>query len=291
MHHDGHEVWVSVSVSCVRDEQEQPLYLIGQVEDVTERRALRERLAYAAIHDPLTGLPNRELFMDRLEVALRRADTGEHQVAVIFLDLDRFKLINDSLGHDVGDQILGAVADRLEQRHAGERHPGPFRRRRVHRPVRRRRQRRRRPRGGPAAGRRPWANPWPCPPARSSCPSAWASPCRAPGESRGAVLAQRRHRHVPGQGARARRASRSTGRTTSRTSSVVSGRPTSCTGPSSATSWSSTTSPSSTSIPRRWWGWRRWCGGSIPPGACCSLRSSSPWPRTAASSCPWEPGS
>jgi diguanylate cyclase (GGDEF)-like protein/PAS domain S-box-containing protein len=113
LHCDGHEVWVSVSVSCVRDEQGQPLYLIGQVEDVTERRAMRERLAYAAIHDPLTRLPNRELFMDRLDVALRRADRGRHQVAVIFLDLDRFKLINDSLGHDIGDRVLCAVADRL----------------------------------------------------------------------------------------------------------------------------------------------------------------------------------
>jgi diguanylate cyclase (GGDEF)-like protein/PAS domain S-box-containing protein len=113
IHRDGHEVWVSASVSCVRDDQDNPLYLIGQVEDVTERRALRERLAYAAIHDPLTGLPNRELFMDRLEVALRRSSRGGHRVAVIFLDLDRFKLINDSLGHDVGDNVLGAVADRL----------------------------------------------------------------------------------------------------------------------------------------------------------------------------------
>jgi diguanylate cyclase (GGDEF)-like protein/PAS domain S-box-containing protein len=113
IHCDGHEVWISVSVSCVRDEQGRPLYLIGQVENITERRALRERLAYVAIHDPLTGLPNRELFMDRLEVALRRADRGQHHVAVIFLDLDRFKLINDSLGHDVGDQVLSAVADRL----------------------------------------------------------------------------------------------------------------------------------------------------------------------------------
>jgi diguanylate cyclase (GGDEF)-like protein/PAS domain S-box-containing protein len=113
VHYDGHEVWVSVSVSCVRDDQGQAQYLIGQVEDVTERRALREHLAYAAIHDPLTGLPNRELFMDRLDVALRRAVRGSNDVAVIFLDLDRFKLINDSLGHDVGDEVLCAVADRL----------------------------------------------------------------------------------------------------------------------------------------------------------------------------------
>jgi diguanylate cyclase (GGDEF)-like protein/PAS domain S-box-containing protein len=113
IHRDGGEVWVSVSVSCVRDEIENPLYLIAQVEDVTERRALRERLAYAAIHDPLTALPNRELFMDRLEMTLRRASRGRHQVAVMFLDLDRFKLINDSLGHDVGDRILCTVANRL----------------------------------------------------------------------------------------------------------------------------------------------------------------------------------
>ena len=113
IHSDGRSVWAAVSISCVRDDEQQPMYLIAQAEDITERREMRERLAYAAIHDPLTGLPNRELFMDRVEVALRRAARTGHSIAVIFLDLDRFKLINDSLGHDVGDQVLRAVAARL----------------------------------------------------------------------------------------------------------------------------------------------------------------------------------
>jgi len=112
LHVEGHEVWVSVSLSCVHND-DGPLYLIAQVEDVTERRALRERLAYAAIHDPLTQLPNRILFMDRLEVALSRAVRQNRQVAVIFMDLDRFKLVNDSMGHAAGDRLIEIVADRL----------------------------------------------------------------------------------------------------------------------------------------------------------------------------------
>jgi diguanylate cyclase (GGDEF)-like protein/PAS domain S-box-containing protein len=113
-HAEGHDIWVSVSVSCVRDRNRDPLYLIGQIEDITERRALRERLAHAAIHDPLTGLPNRVLFLDRLDRALSRAVRHHRRVAVIFLDLDRFKLVNDSMGHDTGDRLLEAVADRLK---------------------------------------------------------------------------------------------------------------------------------------------------------------------------------
>ncbi len=113
LHDDGHEVWVSVNVSCVRDDEGKPVYLIEQIEDVTERRELRERLAHAAIHDPLTALPNRVLFMDRLEVALSRADRNQGRAAVIFLDLDGFKLVNDSMGHTTGDELLKAVARRL----------------------------------------------------------------------------------------------------------------------------------------------------------------------------------
>jgi len=102
-------------VSCVRDDEGKASYLIGQVEDVTDRRALRERLAYAAIHDPLTNLPNRVLFMDRLETSLSRAARHGRQVAVIFLDLDRFKLVNDGMGHAAGDRLLETVAQRLQR--------------------------------------------------------------------------------------------------------------------------------------------------------------------------------
>ena len=78
IHADGHEVWVTVSTSCVRDDAGRPVYLIGQIEDMTERREMRERLAHAAVHDQLTGLPNRVLFMDRLELALSRAQREHH---------------------------------------------------------------------------------------------------------------------------------------------------------------------------------------------------------------------
>jgi len=113
LHPDGRVVWASVSASCVKDASGTPLYLIGQIEDITERREMRERLTHAAIHDPLTNLPNRDLFIDRLDMALRRARRSDHRVAVMFIDLDHFKKVNDSLGHEVGDAVLRAVADRM----------------------------------------------------------------------------------------------------------------------------------------------------------------------------------
>ena len=91
-----------------------PVRVVGTVQDITERKALEKQLEHQAFHDPLTDLPNRHLFMDRLEHALARMDRREESIAVLFLDLDNFKLINDSFGHPVGDQLLVQVADRLE---------------------------------------------------------------------------------------------------------------------------------------------------------------------------------
>jgi diguanylate cyclase (GGDEF)-like protein/PAS domain S-box-containing protein len=85
------------------------------VRDTTERKALESQLKHQAFHDSLSNLPNRALFMNRLEHALARSVRGGNQLAVLFLDLDNFKVINDSLGHEVGDQLLIAVGSRLKK--------------------------------------------------------------------------------------------------------------------------------------------------------------------------------
>ena len=112
---DGSTLWGVLTISGVLNEAGQLENTVCQLENTTERVHLAERLARAAIHDPLTGLANRVLFMDRLSLALERSKRQEGRVAVMFLDLDRFKVINDGLGHAAGDEVLVAVAGRLRQ--------------------------------------------------------------------------------------------------------------------------------------------------------------------------------
>ena len=87
--------------------------LVVHIEDISERKALEARLTHQAMHDGLTHLPNRALFLDRLEIALRRGERAGNPVSVLFLDLDQFKAINDSRGHEIGDDVLAATAKRL----------------------------------------------------------------------------------------------------------------------------------------------------------------------------------
>ena len=111
---DGSVVWVRDEATIVRDEEGRASYWLGIQTDVTERKKLQERLEHQALHDSLTGLPNRRLFADRLGQALRRAGRRDRGVAVLFMDLDGFKNVNDSFGHEMGDLLLVAVAGRLK---------------------------------------------------------------------------------------------------------------------------------------------------------------------------------
>lgn len=112
-HKNGYYIWINLTSSMVRDEDGNPKYYSTVVEDISRRKQIEEELLHLANHDALTSLPNRSLLLDRLGQALLFAGRSKGQVAVMLIDLDRFKNINDSLGHDVGDNIIVEIARRL----------------------------------------------------------------------------------------------------------------------------------------------------------------------------------
>jgi len=110
LHRDGHVVLAELTASFVRDDHGAPIMVIVLVVDITQRHELQRRLRHQAMHDPLTGLPNRILFQERLHALFA---TPGSRIGLCFLDLDRFKAVNDRLGHEIGDGLLVGVAGRL----------------------------------------------------------------------------------------------------------------------------------------------------------------------------------
>jgi diguanylate cyclase (GGDEF)-like protein/PAS domain S-box-containing protein len=115
---DGGSVYADVTLSLLRDREGRPTHTVAMIQDVTDQLVLHARLRHQARHDPLTGLPNRRLFLDRL-AELCAADDGtavdgrDRRIGLCYLDLDSFKVVNDTKGHDIGDRLLIEIADRL----------------------------------------------------------------------------------------------------------------------------------------------------------------------------------
>jgi diguanylate cyclase (GGDEF)-like protein/PAS domain S-box-containing protein len=114
IHKQGHSIWVLLSASLIRNVDGKPRHMVFQVQNISDRKQAEEQIHYAAFHDSLTGLPNRTLLADRMNMAVERAKrSSNYKFAVLFIDLDRFKVVNDSLGHKMGDKLLNDFSQRL----------------------------------------------------------------------------------------------------------------------------------------------------------------------------------
>ena len=114
-HKDGGTVWSEVKTGGIYNEAGEFIGVVGVARDLTERRKTEQQMRYMAQHDSLTGLPNRALFMDRLQQALTYCSRHQRQLAVLLLDLNKFKPVNDEYGHAAGDELLKAIGESLRK--------------------------------------------------------------------------------------------------------------------------------------------------------------------------------